>query len=193
MGEVMEMLTNQEINKIIIAFRKNLSMLWSFIMIIPPFIFLFTYIIFDSYNTERGMGIIAGGLFVVILCGFSMYRFFSEMFPSKKLLLHSEGLVLPISRKISKNGIHIIKYEWIEMVILNEMGGGSLYFDIFFIKNDEKYIYRDFQSKIENIAEFVYELRKRGVEVKILEPSFTHQKKYDFDLISQLMRGRKWI
>ncbi|NPA75079.1 MAG: hypothetical protein GXO25_03225 [Euryarchaeota archaeon] len=87
----------------------------------------------------------------------------------------------------------MIKYEWIEMVVLNEMGGGGLYVDIFFTKDGKKYIYSDFQPRIGDYKKFVETLREKGIKVKILEPSLKYQKKHDFGWIGDMLRGREWV
>ena len=86
----------------------------------------------------------------------------------------------------------VIKYSWMEIVILNVMSGG-LYVDIFFTTGRKKYVGIYFQRMIEDYNRFITELRKRGIEVKVLEPSYKYQKKHDFGWIADMMRGREWV
>ncbi len=88
----------------------------------------------------------------------------------------------------------IIKYDWIETVLLNERGIGGLYVDIFFTIHKKGYLYRDYQRAIKSsYLKFITELRKRGIEVKVLEPSYKYQKKHDFGWIVDMMRGREFV
>ncbi len=152
-------------------------------MLVSDFVFL-------SYGgTEaakrNGMAIFSTALFSI-----GIFRFMWESYPVKKVYLEKEGIHIPFSKKLAGN---MIRYEWIESVIMNEMGGGSLYVDIFFKRESEKYIYTNFQSRVLDPIDFANNLREKGIEVRILEPKFFRQKKRDFGWIEKMARGRKYV
>ena len=161
-----------ELQKINIALKKNrrITIVWSIIVVSMGALFTYSLFIFFPCILQT-MGLVA----ILCLLFVSLWRLFSELYPTerKRIYVRDEGIEIPISRK---RPFTLIKYELIEMVILNEMGGGSLYVDIFFTKDGRKYIYSDFQTKINDYKKFVENLRKKGIEVKILEPSLKHQK-----------------
>ena len=94
-------------------------------------------------------------------------------------------------QKVSKD--FIIKYDWIELVVMNEMYHGDLVIEIFFTVDGKKYLYRDKQGRIKNIENFIRTLRDKGIEVKVLEPSYKYQKKHDLGWIADMMRGREFV
>ena len=94
-------------------------------------------------------------------------------------------------QKVSKD--FIIKYDWIELVVMNEYYHGDLLIEIFFTVKEKKYLYRDKQGRIKNIEDFIRTLRDKGIKVKVLEPSYKYQKKHDFGWIADMMRGREFV
>ncbi len=94
-------------------------------------------------------------------------------------------------QKVSKD--FIIKYDWIELVVMNEDYHGDIVIEIFFTVNGKKYLYRDKQGRIKEIEKFIRTLRDKGIEVKVLEPSYKYQKKHDLGWIADMMRGREFV
>ncbi len=124
------------------------------------------------------------------LCIFCVLRGFVELHPEKDMYPVEEGIRVSPSKNADLN---IIRYEWIEVVVMNEAGGGSVYVDIFFTADGKKYIYRTFQRKIKDHGEFLEALREKGVDVRVLEPSIWVQRKRDFTWIGYMMKGREWV
>ena len=186
-SEVITLIANEEIEKINKALNKNKKSLWICILIPLFFIGFFTYaIIILYYNTLAVVSLIVGIIFTSLL----LYRLVLELSPKRKIYITDDGIKIPLSKR---RKYEIIRFEWIEMVILNEMGGGSLYVDVFFKANGKKYIYRDFQRRIENYVNFTEVLKRKNIKVKVLEPSYKYQKKHDFGWIADMMRGREWV
>ena len=181
------MIVNEEIEKINKALNKNKKLLWICILIYLFFIGFFAYAIIVLYgNTLAVVSLIVG----ISYTSFFLYRFVLELLPKKKIYITDEGIKIPHSKR---RKYEIIKFGWIEMVILNEIGGGSLYIDVFFTVNGKRYIYSDFQTRIEDYMNFIETLKRKNIKVKVIEPSYRYQKKHDFGWIGDMMKGREFV
>lgn len=187
------MISSEELKKINEAEVKSKRLLLKLTLIPLSFISFFGFFIVKFYYDCDFFGI-AYSLAGIFIASFFMYRFTYELFSRKYIGVTAEGIKLPYSkRKVQILGEkRIIGYPWIELVILNEVGGG-LYVDIFFTKDGKKYLSRCFQRMIEDYVKFITELRKRKIEVKVLEPSYKYQKKHDFGWIADMIRGREFV
>ena len=187
------MISTDELKKLNVAEVKSKRLLLKLTTIPLSLVGFFGYFMVKFYYESDFIGILycLSGIFIV---SFFMYRFTSELFSRKNISIIAEGIKLPYSkRKVQILGKErIIRYSWIELVILNDVGGG-LYVDIFFTKDGKKYLSRCFQRTIEDYVKFITELRKRGIEVKVLEPSYKYQKKHDLGWIADMMRGREFV
>ncbi len=193
------MITKEEIEKIKIGYKKHEFILKMGIFLILFFVGFFAYSALSFRNDYFAFGSLIFA--IVFFSSFFLYRMVLELFPTY-IKLTDEGIKLPPSKNnkilqrrkiILGDEEGIIRYEWIELVILNEGGVPNLYYNIFFTKDGKKYLNHHWQRAIEDPIEFVKELRDRGIEVKILEPSLKHQKKYDYNWILPMVRGREWI
>ena len=140
-------------------------------------------------------GNLFGMAFATAFICWAIYYLVSTQHLPKVIYPTKEGIKVNPKRiyvqKVSRD--FIIKYDWIELVVMNEMYHGDLVIEIFFTVNGKKYLYRDKQGRIKNIEDFIRTLRDKGIEVKVLEPSYKYQKKHDFGWIADMMRGREFV
>ncbi|GEM_PF-4293391 len=109
----------------------------------------------------------------------------------KRVRLDIEGIAVPPSKRMSRA---IIKYRWIEQVLMNDRMDCDAYAIVLFTDDErEKYAYYILQRGLDDPADFVVKLREKGIYVRILNPSCLRQKYMDIYWMSKLTKGRKVI
>ncbi len=185
-SEVIAMITKEEIEKIETANKKSmvLTYIWAGIDLVMIIIGVLALIFLPIKSVLEIFAII---IYILIfsLPPVGIIETVSRVKPSLRVVLTNNGLLVPYPLMIHKKQV-FINYEWIECVVLNE---NNEYFVIFFSKDGRKYTYSYQQTAIDNYIKFVTELRKRGIEVKILEPSIKYQKQ-DFKWLRDKTQGR---
>ena len=193
LNEITKMMSAKERQKIEEAFQK---VKYNPLISLSLLTFLLGIVIFGTIRWVYDILAVSISIIgLLVFTSFFGYIIFSEIF-ALNIEIREDGLKIYCSKRRKKilGEKCIIKYKWIETAILNERGNGGLYIDVFFTIDKKRYIYRDYQKAIKgNYPKFITELRKRGIEVKVLEPSYKHQKNHDFGWIADMMRGREFV
>ena len=161
--------------------------MWLFYIVLTCLIIaLITLLILDiTYGPENLGGGVGGSIFAYAVIIVGIILTLRPYFPIKKIYLTEDGIKTSYSKQFP-----IIKYEWIEKVILNcRITGDPPDVIVLFKKDGKEYFYFDFQRRITDYKEFVEGLRRRNIKVEIWEKSlFLQQDKYTDWLREELRR-----
>ncbi len=190
-------ITEEEIRRI-----KNASSVAARLIILGFLIFLFFVSALAYFAVVVYSNMIAFGsalFFISFLSYLFLLKPLVDTLFYSRVQLNDKGIKLPPARpaygktrrKILGTEV-IIRYEWIENVVLNSVMGLNVYCIIFFSKGGKEYVTMCAQRSVDDLVELVKEMRGRGIEVKILGPSLKNQKMQN-EWIADMMHGRELV